>query len=229
MKIFAGIAALVIAALVLPLFFVPDSADMTKRLELLPWNIEPQPNGSTRVMGVTLGSTPLNVARETFGPDMDVAIVTAPNESGSIEAYVATAKAGYITGKLVFVLDASQEMVAGMRERARKTEYMESTTRKATPSAADLATIMTLPVRSMAFIPTINLDPNAIGERFGEPSERIHANEHQTHLLYPDKGLDVIVDSKGKELLQYVAPKDFATLTAPLRAAQAPAQGATPQ
>ena len=36
------------------------------------------------------------------------------------------------------------------------------------------------------------------------------------HLLYPDKGLDVVVDGNGKELLQYVAPRDFAELREPL-------------
>ena len=45
---------------------------------------------------------------------------------------------------------------------------------------------------------------------------RIHVSEKRVHLLYPDKGLDVVVDSEGKELLQYVAPKDFALLREPL-------------
>ena len=36
------------------------------------------------------------------------------------------------------------------------------------------------------------------------------------HFLYPDKGLDLVLDSKGKEVLQYVAPADFARLRAPL-------------
>lgn len=220
MKLAMSIAALIIAALVLPIFFIPDSADMSKRLELLPWNIETRDDGHARVMGITLGQTPLEEARQLYGPDMDVAIVTAPDEPGAIEAYVASAKAGYITGKLVIVVDATPEMVAAMRERAKKTEYMESTTRKATPLPADLATIFSLPVRSLAFIPTINLDQDAIAERFGPAAERIQTNDHQTHLLYPEKGLDVILDTKGKELLQYVSPKDFAVLTAPLHARQ---------
>jgi hypothetical protein len=38
------------------------------------------------------------------------------------------------------------------------------------------------------------------------------------HLLYPPLGLDVVVDGDGKELLQYVAPRDFERLRAPLLA-----------
>ena len=36
------------------------------------------------------------------------------------------------------------------------------------------------------------------------------------HLLYPMQGLDVMVDKDGKELLQYVAPQQFAHLRDPL-------------
>jgi hypothetical protein len=41
-------------------------------------------------------------------------------------------------------------------------------------------------------------------------------SEKRVHLLYPEKGLDVVVDSDGKELLQYVAPRNFAELREPL-------------
>ena len=37
--------------------------------------------------------------------------------------------------------------------------------------------------------------------------------------LYPKQGLDVVVDKDGKELLQYVAPQQFARLREPLLAA----------
>jgi hypothetical protein len=41
------------------------------------------------------------------------------------------------------------------------------------------------------------------------------------HFLYPAKGLDLILDRKGKEVLQYVAPRDFARLREPLTARHA--------
>jgi len=216
MKLFIAIATLVVAALVAPLFFTPDGADMSKRMAYLPWNIETRADGNSTAMGLTLNISTLAQAREVFGPDMDVAIVTAPNESGSVEAYIASAKAGYITGRLVLVADASQETVTGMQARAKKVEYMESTTRKTTPTQADLATILTMPIKSIVFIPTVNLDRAAVVERFGEPAREIRTNDQQTHLLFPDKGLDILIDTKAKEVFQYVAPKDFAVVSAPL-------------
>ena len=60
------------------------------------------------------------------------------------------------------------------------------------------------------------MDEAIILQRFGTPAERIRQGETLEHFLYPDKGLDLVLDSKGKEVLQYVAPADFARLRAPL-------------
>jgi hypothetical protein len=94
---------------------------------------------------------------------------------------------------------------------------MQSTTRKATLAEADRAAVLAAPIRGIAFIPSAQLDESVILERFGQPSERIRVNEHLEHLLYPAKGLDIVLDSKGKELMQYVAPARFEDLRAPLR------------
>ena len=44
------------------------------------------------------------------------------------------------------------------------------------------------------------------------------ASEGAEHLLYPELGLDLILNPEGKEILQYVAPRDFRRLQAPLLA-----------
>ena len=51
----------------------------------------------------------------------------------------------------------------------------------------------------------------------GEFGTVLVVSETRVHLLYPEKGLDVVVDAEGKELLQYVAPRDFALLREPLK------------
>src|SRR5574343_428421 len=82
------------------------------------------------------------------------------------------------------------------------------------------AAALPAPIRAMAFIPSAQLDEAVILERFGQPSERSRVNDHVEHLLYPAKGLDVVLDTKGKELLQYVAPARFDALRAPLKAVE---------
>ncbi len=219
MKLVVAILSLVILALVLPVFFMPEPGDLAARQQQLPWVIETGADGNTHVLGLTLNVSTLAEAKTAYGPDMVVAIVSEPGETGTLEAYVASAHAGFITGKLIFTARTDRETIEGMRERAAKTEYMESTTRKATLAPADLSTAMAFPIRAINFIPSANLDRAAIIERFGTPAREISPNAHQTHLLYPDKGLDIILDTKGKELLQYVAPRDFDDLIEPLASA----------
>jgi hypothetical protein len=85
----------------------------------------------------------------------------------------------------------------------------------------DRAAVASLTIRAIAVIPTVNLDEATVVQRFGEPGERIAVSDRRTHLLYPQQGLDVVLDMDGKELLQYVAPRDFARLREPLLAAPA--------
>lgn len=217
MKLIVAILSLVLVAILAPLAFMPAADDVAARQANLPWQIEIDAEGHSRVFGLTLGRSTLAEARERFGPELTIAIITAPGEAGALEAYLASAQLGFVTGKLVLTVAATAEELDGMRARADKTEYMESTTRKSTLGPADLAAAMTRPVDSIVFIPSINLDEATVLARFGEPAEQITPHPHQTHLLYPDKGLDIILDTEGKEVLQYVAPKDFERLRTPLR------------
>ena len=184
----------------------------------LPWQIETLPGGEAQVFGLTLGKSTLADARARFGTEMQLAVIAEPGEDGNVEGYYESVTAGFVAGKLIVTAELSPELIAGMRERAPKTQYMQSTTRRATLAPADEAAALAAPIRGLAFIPGAQLDEAVILERFGQPAERIRVNAHQEHLLYPAKGLDLVLDSKGRELLQYVAPARFEALRAPLLA-----------
>jgi hypothetical protein len=123
--------------------------------------------------------------------------------------------------KMIVTVDAKNELIFAMRERALKAKHMESTTRKITLNADDVAAADLMPVKAISIIPTVNLDEATVIQRFGQPGERVVVSEKRVHLLYPQQGLDVLVDSDGKELMQYVAPRNFASLREPLLAAVA--------
>lgn len=194
----------------------------------LPWQIETLPGGEAQVFGLTLGRSTLADARARFGPEMQLAVIAEPDERGNVEGYYEGVTAGFVAGKLIVTAELSPELIAGMRERAPKTQYMQSTTRRATLAPADEAAALAAPIRGLAFIPGAQLDEAVILERFGQPAERIRVNAHQEHLLYPAKGLDLVLDSKGRELLQYVAPARFDALRAPLLAQAAASKPGTP-
>ena len=135
--------------------------------------------------------------RRMWGPDVQIAIIAAPGEDGSLEAFVDPAPAGFVTGKLVVTAQLSPGALKAMRERALKTEFMDSSTRKHTLQPEDEALALAAPIVSLSFIPQARLDAEAIVARFGTPARRIRSNGHLEHFLYPDKGLDVVLDSEG--------------------------------
>jgi len=222
MKFALSLIALVLLALILP-FFLPGAGKQEgiDPNSNLPWQIAVDGQGGSSVFGLRPGVSTLGDVRQKLGNEIEVAIIAAPNEIGSLEAYYAQIPLGFVLARMVLTVDASDEAISAMRERAVRAKHMESTTRRITLHPDDLAAADKLPIRAISVIPTVNLDEATIVQRFGEPGERIVVSERRTHLLYPKLGLDVVVDKDGKELLQYVAPQQFARLREPLLAAPA--------
>ena len=220
MKFALSLIALVLLALILP-FFLPGAGKQEgiDPNSNLPWQITVDGQGGSSVFGLRPGVSTLGDVRQKLGDEIEVAIIAAPNEIGSLEAYYAQIPLGFVLARMVLTVEVSDEAISAMRERAVRAKHMESTTRRITLHPDDLAAADKLPIRAISVIPTVNLDEATIVQRFGEPGERIVLSDKRTHLLYPKQGLDVVVDKDGKELLQYVAPQQFARLREPLLAA----------
>lgn len=184
--------------------------------EILPWQINIRADGNSEVFGLVLTRSTLDDARLRFGRDVDLAVIAAPGEAGSLEAYYQNVSLGMLTGKMILLADLAPETLARLRQRAVKTEFMDSRTRKYSLHRDDLASAWQAPIAGITFIPAVSLDEQTILKRFGEPDERIRTHEHIEHFLYPRQGLDLIFDSRGREVLQYVAPRQFARVRAPL-------------
>ena len=222
MKFALSIIALILVALVVP-FLIPGLAKqegLNPEADL-PWQIEVDGQGGSRVFGLQPGASTLAQVKQKLGNEVEVAIIAEPNETGALEAYYGQDALGFVLARVIVTVDAGAEAVLAMRERALKAKHMESTTRRITLHPDDLAAADRLPIRAISVIPTVNLDEATVMQRFGEPGERLVVSEKRTHLLYPKFGLDVMVDKDGKELLQYVAPRHFARLRDPLLAALA--------
>jgi hypothetical protein len=225
MKIAIVLAMALLVLLVgIPMVIGPERpAGPDRAVEGLPWQIEVLPEGRSRVFGLTLGVSSIGEVQRRFGDDGELAIVTAPGEAGALELYYKDVTLGAITGRLIATAELATDELSAMRARAEKVEYMQSSTKKAAVNTDDLPRALGAPLRALAFIPAANLDEAMVMQRFGQPAERIRGSEHTEHFLYPDKGLDLILDAKGKEVLQYVAPARFAELRQPLLATK-PAQ-----
>lgn len=222
MKILKAIGLFVLALLALlavPLLLPPG--DVERRTVLpasgTPWQVDTVEGGFSRVFGVDLGRASFGAARDHLGGTPVVALVAATGGAGSLEVFYERFSIGPITGRLVLTLESTLEERDRIVQRAIRVDYMEGGTRRISLAPEDLAWADTRTVMAMVFVPAVNLDEEIILQRFGPPAERIRASEHREHFLYPERGLDLQLDTQGREVLQYVAPRDFdRLLRAPL-------------
>lgn len=195
-----------------PFFRQSDDAEP---LTGLPWQIEVLPDGSTRVFGLHIGVSRLSDALQQLGDDMELAIVAAAGETGNLEMYYGHYRTGLLSGKLVLQTSTAPSVITGWRENAVKSEYMATgNAKKYSLAESDVSPALNQIITGVTFIPAVNLDEDVIIARFGEPAERFTTNE-VSHFVYPDKGLDIALHAKSKEVLQYVSPHAFEQLMQP--------------
>ena len=205
MKYFLVLLVIILIAVGL-VSFNNDEQASNEPVTGLPWQIDRLPNGDTRVFGIVPGRTTLGEAIELLGnEEMDLAILAAPHETGTLEAYYSHYSAGPITGKLFLILDIASEVLSPMRKRA----FQDGGTRRYHLHPDDLPLAYQAPVSVINFIPSFDLDEEIAQARFGAAAEIIQIDAQQKHWLYPDKGLDLILNEDNKDVLQYLPPGQF--------------------
>lgn len=199
-----------------------------------PWEITRPAAGMVQAFGLRLPGSTLADARGRWGDELQLALVESAGQGLALEAYVERWSGGGLLGRLVLAADVPLSDREAWRERSPRREVLEGGSRRWALASADLQAALRAPVTGMSFLPGSRVDGPLLEQRLGAPAERL-ALPPQEHLLYPDRGLAVALDpSRGRAVLQVVAPADFeARLAAPLHrairaaAASAPAAGPT--
>jgi len=198
------------------LYLKPAGDYSSQTIKGLPWQIELLPDGTSKVFGITLGQSTLGEAHKQLGDDMELAIIVVAVDDSGLEMYYSRYTAGVFSGKLILAADVAPDTLEQLLGRAVRAEYMESGARKFHLDPDDLPVAYQAAVKSITFIPGIALDEQTALKHFGTPAETIRRGDQVTHLLYPGKGLDLIINKDGKDILQYVAPRGFTELREPL-------------
>jgi len=189
--------------------------------QIMPWQIETTPSGTTRVFGLALGESTLVDAEQRFKAEAEVSLFAKPDGEYATEVFFEKVELGGLSAKVVIVTGLSQEALAEIYDRGIRISTLGSGTNKVTLGLSDLELIRHATIDSLTYLPHIKLDEEVVKKRFGEPAEIIAEIDHgTTHWLYPDSGLDLILTPKGKAVMQYISPKKFDMLVEPLRELQ---------
>lgn len=212
-KIILGVIALVVVS-ISSLLLLPSPPVDTP--ETLPWNITHPAPGLSRAFGITLGKSSLNDLEKVFREQTEISLFKSNENKMLVEAFFDEQNLNGLKAKFVMTIAVPPEELEGMFNRGLRMNSTPSG-KRITLAFDDLQRVKNSPVASLTYLPSVRLEEALITKRFGTPAQKIsEANSGVVHWLYPEHGLDVTLSAKEKPLLQYVSPKDFELLRAPL-------------
>lgn len=214
-NIFLSVLGLSILALVIALLIPGGKApDVNPNL---PWNVDIEPSGASKVLGLTLGKSTMEDARQTFSLDGEINIFVSPENTISMEAYFDRIATSGIKADVILYLSMEPEILNAMYKRGARIMEMGNGEKKVNLSSADMVTAANAIIQRITYLPTANLDAELISSRFGTPNSIIKEESGIEHWLYPDIGLDLALNPDGKEIFQYINPARFDELLKPLQ------------
>lgn len=215
--IITGVFIVSAVALAIGVFLSKSTDKRTLDTADLPWNIEHTADGGTRIFGLTLEHSSLADAEQRFKVNAELSLFVTPTEKYVLEAYFDDVNMAGLGAKLVIVIDVPPATLKQIFNRGARVSTMGDGTRKVSLAGSDLQLARLASIASLTYLPKIRLDGAQIEHRFGKPQLRIREPQNGTiHWLYPELGLDVSLKTSAPSVLQYVAPRHFSALLAPL-------------
>jgi hypothetical protein len=215
-KIILGVVGAALLGFFAVLLLIPPTIDDGE--VRLPWRTATNAAGQTQVFGFTLGETSLTEVRDLFGQEGTINLFETPGrpERYGVEVYFEQVYLQSLRADFVITLDVDQSTLGAMYERGLRISQLGSGSKKIKLDPVDVEALLPRPIRSITYLPQARLDEPLIERRFGTPAER--RTEPETgivHWLYPERGIDIARDPKGKVVIQYVSQSDVAQLLAP--------------
>ena len=181
-----------------------------------PWQIKITAKGNSQVFGIELDEMPLGHAARALKKNYEIGLFENKNGVLSLEAYFSEFARGGLSGKLIVLIQTDKNMLDNFKASSVKQKRQESGGIKYTLSVKDQKHAEQLIISGLSYIPYSQLDKEMIEKRFGIPDRVVTSSDKLNHYIYIKKGLDLIQDDNGKELLQYVSPKNMQRLLEPL-------------
>ena len=182
----------------------------------LPWHIEHPTPDTTRIFGLTLGSSTASEAEQRFHEEAKPSLFKSPDGKLVAEMFFEQVTLAGFKSRIVIIVAVPAAELQAMYERGLRVSGIGSG-KKIMPAPDDAARLRALPISSLTYMPSVQVEEGVFSKRFGQPNQRIREKESgAVHWLYPQDGLDITLGGEEKPVLQYVPPKDFNKLLQPL-------------
>ncbi len=188
----------------------PGDAALTRPRTDLPWQVQVLSPERLRVFDLELPRSTLRDAIAKFGQLESVSLFQSKQGVFSLEAYFGKVSLGPLKARVIATLDAPQSHLRELAAGALTMKYTKDGERRFVLDQERIAAQLSRPLRALSYIPAYSgLDADFFRKRFGEPAYYLKINDHSVQWFYPERGVRILIDVKGKEVLEYQPPADF--------------------
>ncbi|MDX8385416.1 MAG: hypothetical protein R8M11_02745 [Gallionella sp.] len=212
-KIILGVLALVVFSISV-LLMLPEPEKQSPHT--LPWHITHPSPGTSHVFGITLGESSLQDLETEFFELSDISLFKTGQGEMTVEAFFNELNLNGLKAKFVMTIAVPPEELDGMFNRGLRMNNTPSG-KRITLTPDDLVRVRNSPVLGLTYLPSLRIDEAVFTKRFGTPTERVRETKSgAVHWLFPHHGLDITLGGEERPTLQYISPRDFELLRAPL-------------
>jgi len=208
-------AAITITLLIILTLLYKQTATKNESVEKitdLPWMVTINPDRSSTIFNQTLGKSTLEDFQGYVKRQPEVSLFRDQDASFTVEALFEKINLGGLVSHVILELNVPKEELAELEKNSLKKTVMPSGAYKLRLSTETINTLANKTITNLTYSPTsVRLDAEMIKLRFGEPDEIITVDDKISHFLYPQIGLDIILNlnKRAKDVFQYVNPDDF--------------------
>ena len=177
---------------------VIGNKNVEQSADAMPWNIQLLDNGSSRIMGITLGKTNIQDAHQIFSHFSETRLFTANDKTELLAHFDEFSMAGLLA-EIDLVYDISESQLDKVRQQTMNAKHGEYQLIR----ESMLMDLLTTPVKQLIYSPIIDYDNSIISQRFGEPDARESINETVEKLSYPALGLVIYLNADGPDKFIY--------------------------
>lgn len=208
MKIFSIVTGLTLS-LGLIFFLLSPDLDLEKQENRtdLPWQIKQLADGNIEVFGLSPNVSTLADAVLKFGNYEKVAIFADAAGSKTLEVYFGTKSFGMLKAKIITRLVADPALLEELISQSLKKEPANDKAWKYILDDTTAQQQSDRVIQGITYVPSYRgLDEAFFVSRFGKAEKIVHQNESAQQWLYPDKGLSILINAEGYEILEYSTP-----------------------
>jgi len=203
------IALIVIVAGIINVFFGPEPLNKADAAKQLPWKIDITPEGNTRVLDIEIGASNVQQVKELWKVAPQIALFRSPDGTFRLESFLGKVKVGPFQARIIFNLQASQELLTEFAENSSSSDATPSGSHQLRLNGDDFERAMLLTINEMSYSPAVDTEVEMLSKLFGEPQNKIQIDETSSYWLYPQRGLVMLVNTEDKEVFHYFPTRNY--------------------